>query len=564
MMTLSGIPSNWLTLSPRTSMTRIRTIPRDGDGYNCWTRLAPLLDIVRKTRDRKISPKVHIDVVRPGTVEELDEYLNINNKTPYDIVHFDLHGKIGPVNPALRSRAAIRAASKALAPGEQLQIERQSYLRFARPYDPDLLRFRRNDNPIDMLLTDDTSLNDVPVEHIARKLQDCRISKVALSACLSSYAQSRIFLNMCHTFLKHDVAHVSAMSFQTLESTARVYYSAFYESLILRGEAFHVAASEGRKALRANHQQYGYAVLPTDYHQPNRNLNLDTWRTTSEELKPPPVLTVYTARYGTLLCLLVVLCVAYAMAPLSLWLALLSVVVTAAVAVWLATGRWMAKLAPAAEQVRQQQREKSRRSNAPFEIDIEHMVIEDRLKSEANQGALYVWSTDYSKELSECVHDLAQIWVLTGFVDSADIIPAKVFSWAATSAPPWRWLRTRRYRSDRASTIGRRRLLVIKDFDGFYPRDPRPEDRESLRAALLRMVSFIEGYDREDTYLLITGSYDEEWWADGIRYDDERIVDKIVRAVPHNHNITPARKHIPRWSALGIKRRWSAFRNELL
>ncbi|KAI1105414.1 hypothetical protein F4804DRAFT_341165 [Jackrogersella minutella] len=520
----------------------------------------PLLNIARRTKERGITPKLHIDVVRPGTVEELDEYLKPSCEKPYDIVHFDLHGKIGPVNAPATSW--VTGCSKSPSTNDHMPVERQSYLRFARPYDPEILSFRRRDNPIEMLLTDDTSLHDVPVKEIAEKLQRCHISKVTLSACLSSYAQGQIFLNMCHTFISYGVAHVSAMSFQILESTAQVYYSAFYESLILRGEEFHVAAASGREALRANNRQYGHAVLPTNYHRFPRSFSNDWWRSPTTQSNRIPLLALYLARYGVIFFLFAICLVYLWIEPLILY-ALVPISIAVTLTVWAITKRWLNRLTPILERTYEHQSEKSRqRSN--FEIDIEHLVIEDRLKSEANQGALYVWSTDYSKELSDCVHDLAKTWVLTGFVDEVDIISARTFSWALTSLPPWRWLRTQRYRSNRVGTVGRRRLLVIKRFDRFYPEHPKDEDLEALHAALQRMVSFIEGYDRDDTYLLITGSYSEEWWTDANRYNDERIVNTIVRAVPHNHNITPAMRHISRWSPRSMKRRWSMLWNEMV
>ncbi|KAI1090497.1 hypothetical protein F5B19DRAFT_462708 [Rostrohypoxylon terebratum] len=526
----------------------------------------PLLNIARRTKKRGITPKLHIDVVRPGTVEELDEYLRPGCK-PYDIVHFDLHGKIGPVKPVTKSWVGGR--SKTPAPDEKTTQELQSYLRFARPYDRNLASFGRRDNPIKMLLHDDASLHDVPVKEIAEKLQRCNISKVTLNACLSSYAQSQIFLNMCHTFISYGIAHVSAMSFQILESTAEVYYTAFYESLILRGEEFHVAAACGRKALRANNNPYGHALLPTNYHQYPRTFSNELWRRSPERSNQLALLALHCARYGAIF-LLLALCLTYLwLKPLYLSM-IIPVASVLAIGAWVLTEHWLMRLMPMAEHTYESCGEKPSYQTG-FKIDIEHLVIEDRLKSEDNQGALYVWSSQYSKELSDCVHDLANTWVLTGFVDKVDIVSASVFSWTLTSLFPFRWLRTHRYRSDSVGMVGRRQLLIIKDFDHFYPKHAKEEDLEDLRVALHRMVSFIEGYDRDDTYLLITGSYDEEWWIDGNRYNDERIVNTIVRAVPHNHNTTPSpppppslRKQDSRWSLRVMKRRWSKLWNDIV
>ncbi|KAI0880979.1 uncharacterized protein GGS22DRAFT_78577 [Annulohypoxylon maeteangense] len=526
----------------------------------------PLLNIARRTKERGLTPKLHIDVVRPGTVDELDEYLKPGCDKPYDIVHFDLHGKIGPVKPPVRSWVGGR--SKASAPGENTAPELQSYLRFARPYDPKLASFGRRDNAIEMLLHDDASLHDVPVKEIAEKLQRCNISKVTLNACLSSYAQSQIFLNMCHTFISYGIAHVSAMSFQILESTAEVYYTAFYESLILRGEEFHVAAASGREALRANNNSYGHAVLPTNYHRYPRSFSNEWWRMPHEKSSRLLLLVLCLARYVSI-SIFFASCITY------FWLNLLAISILLLIAsvfammIWMLTKYWMVKLTPVMEHTYEKYSENST-YNPNFEIDIEHLVIEDRLKSEANQGALYVWSSQYSKELSDSVHDLAKTWVLTGFVDKVDIVSASVFSWALTSVFPCRWLRTRRYRSNRVGTVGRRQLLIIKDFDHFYPKHAKDEDFDDLHVALHRMVSFIEGYDRDDTYLLITGSYDEEWWIDGNRYNDERIINTIVRAVPHNHNTTPPsplpqqKKGKSQWGLKGIRRRLSRLWNEII
>ena len=185
-----------------------RSFKRDKTGryrdYRPSLVLGPLLKIAIWCNRRGRLPRVRVDVVRPGTMSELELKLERHKQRPYDIVHLDMHGKID-IKPS-----SINASSMAATP----------FLRFAKHYNEKLACFQDSNNPFAVLTQCDDSLSDVEVVEVALLLQKNGITKVALSACHSSYARGNMLANMCHVFLSHGASHVSAMSSEVLENTS--------------------------------------------------------------------------------------------------------------------------------------------------------------------------------------------------------------------------------------------------------------------------------------------------------------------------------------------------------
>ncbi|KAL7922180.1 hypothetical protein ACQKWADRAFT_293777 [Trichoderma austrokoningii] len=177
----------------------------------------PLMSVQKKLKSRLL-----LEVVRPGSIEELDEHLKVRagHGVLFDLVHFDLHGRI------------TRDEHGKQIPG----------LLFAKGY-------RGTSSP---------HRNPVPSTHLARAtdvakvLAEYRVENVVLNACLSAYNRTGSTTNMAHIFLEHGILNVSAMWFYVHWKTVTTYLEAFYNELLIRGTDFHLAAQKGRDAIRKN------------------------------------------------------------------------------------------------------------------------------------------------------------------------------------------------------------------------------------------------------------------------------------------------------------------------
>lgn len=95
----------------------------------------------------------------------------------------------------------------------------------------------------------------VSVARVADTLQK-KTNILVLNVCNSSSATGELGIRMVRTFLNKDMASVSATSYRLQEAAAKIYYPAFYMSLLLEG-CFSTAAAEARLALRHNQIRYG-------------------------------------------------------------------------------------------------------------------------------------------------------------------------------------------------------------------------------------------------------------------------------------------------------------------
>ena len=555
-----------------------RSFKRDKTGryrdYRPSLVLGPLLKIAIWCNRRGRLPRVRVDVVRPGTMSELELKLERHKQRPYDIVHLDMHGKID-IKPS-----SINASSMAATP----------FLRFAKHYNEKLACFRDSNNPFAVLTQCDDSLSDVEVVEVALLLQKNGITKVALSACHSSYARRNMLANMCHVFLSHGASHVSAMSSEVLENTSQIYYAAFYEALLVNGQSFLSAAAIGREALRANPYQSPNAIVPTNYHRAARVSTNDFWPKHRVRLAWPWLVTAYCLRLGAILGVTSALLPLYSPASRSgFWRGRFGTMSLASM-VWYWSVRWVQPLhCPfwlwTPQQVKIFEYENLRQLSG--HVEIEHLVLEDRLKFEANQGAIYVWSGDAEAALGRMVARLGQVWVRTGFVDSIDVIPAMVFTSRLSSLQWWLRLWVTHYKNDVTDdeSLGRKQLVVITDIDKFYEvylqRSRLASERNTsgisgaalteLQNALWRMTEFVSRYevnlqqpdtdemsvagtdyetdiddnDSNDdtvigkTYLIVTGSYNDYQWQK-LFWNKEETLNAIGRAVPHLHDVQPS------------------------
>ncbi|TWU78308.1 hypothetical protein ED733_008429 [Metarhizium rileyi] len=174
----------------------------------------PLMNLQKKLRSR-----LTLEIVRPGSLEELDRHLDIRAKqnVEFNLVHFDLHGRI------------MRNESGVLVP----------WLLFARQHKPS--------NSAEFSIPQ-TQL--AKAEAVAEVLARHQVENVVLNACLSAYNRSGSATNLAHIFLRHGISNVSAMWFYVHWKTVETYVDAFYDRLLVQCLDFHVAAQRAREALR--------------------------------------------------------------------------------------------------------------------------------------------------------------------------------------------------------------------------------------------------------------------------------------------------------------------------
>ncbi|KAL7929806.1 hypothetical protein V8C35DRAFT_314379 [Trichoderma chlorosporum] len=176
----------------------------------------PLMNVQKKLRSRLL-----LEVVRPGSIEELDEHLKVRagHGVQFNLIHFDLHGRI-------------------------MKDEHGHEV-------PWLLFAKKHSVP-------SSYVNQAPQTHLARAsdvakvLAGYYIENVVLNACLSAYNRSGTSTNLAHIFLERGVHNVSAMWFYVHWQTVATYLEAFYNELLIKGTDFHVAAQRGRDAIQRN------------------------------------------------------------------------------------------------------------------------------------------------------------------------------------------------------------------------------------------------------------------------------------------------------------------------
>ncbi|GAO19974.1 hypothetical protein UVI_02008480 [Ustilaginoidea virens] len=153
-----------------------------------------------KLQDR-LGSRLTLEIVRPGSLDELERHLELRaeQKILFNLVHFDLHGRI------------MRDDNTGFSV-PQTQLEK--------------------------------------AEDAARVLARFQIENAVLNACLSAYNRSGPTTNLAHIFLRRGVSNVSAMWFYVHWRTAATYVDAFYDMLLVKCVEFHTAAQRAREALR--------------------------------------------------------------------------------------------------------------------------------------------------------------------------------------------------------------------------------------------------------------------------------------------------------------------------
>jgi CHAT domain len=174
-----------------------------------------LSDIQQTSRIHNYSPRINLEIVRPGTVDALEEHLRrsrlIHGDAYFHLVHFDLHGTIDA-----KKRSAF-------------------------------LKFNRKEGGI----VSDKLIEEEPRE-VAQILSDYGINMVVLNACKSANAEYGEDGNVAKILTTWGVKNILAMSFKVLESSAKLFMASFYQHLISEGRDFSASASLARHAIRQN------------------------------------------------------------------------------------------------------------------------------------------------------------------------------------------------------------------------------------------------------------------------------------------------------------------------
>ncbi|KHN97216.1 TPR repeat-containing protein [Metarhizium album ARSEF 1941] len=173
----------------------------------------PLMNLQKKLRSR-----LTLEIVRPGSLEELDRHLSkrAKQKVEFNLVHFDLHGRL------------MRNETGELSP----------WLMFAKQYRPSA---SESSIPQTQLAKADA---------VAEVLAQHQVENVVLNACLSAYNRSGPATNLTHIFLRHGISNVSAMWYYVHWKTVQTYVEAFYDKLLIECLDFHAAAQRARESLR--------------------------------------------------------------------------------------------------------------------------------------------------------------------------------------------------------------------------------------------------------------------------------------------------------------------------
>jgi CHAT domain/NB-ARC domain len=154
--------------------------------------------------------EVQVEVVRPGTLQALEQCLDSHPKGYFQLAHFDTHGKV-----------ATDRSTKT----------KQAYL---------LLDSGKSSGKV----------APVKASTVGRLLAKHGVRLCILNSCDSAKANFGDSANLAAVFVKEGVFNVAAMSFHLLESAAKKFLEAFYEALLLKQNTFSIALSTARAAPR--------------------------------------------------------------------------------------------------------------------------------------------------------------------------------------------------------------------------------------------------------------------------------------------------------------------------
>jgi CHAT domain/NACHT domain len=184
-----------------------------------------LMEMRQRLQSAGCSLHLSVEIVRPGTITAFEEHLRrseeIHGPDHFQIVHFDLHGKV-----------TVRKGKD--------KNQKFGFLNFNSP--------------------DMERRHPVLASRIARILKRYRVPIAVLNACESARAHGGNEANIAEVFENHGVHHTLAMSHKISSTAAELFLSTFYERLFLGGLTFASAVRTARYALRSaptRHARFG-------------------------------------------------------------------------------------------------------------------------------------------------------------------------------------------------------------------------------------------------------------------------------------------------------------------
>ena len=194
------------------------------------TASRPLLALVDDIKTKISKVNFEVEIVRPGTFSAFEKHLKSKDPGYYDLVHFDLHGRVA------RRRGSV---------------EEEVFLYFASQDHPE-------------------GLAPIPAERVCNILCGL-VNSVVLNACETAKVGTSGNANLAQTLIQCGITTVLAMSFAITTSTVTHFLQCLYRYLRLDPGDLARASYKARRGLQTHHERnarFGLRIALQDYFVP--------------------------------------------------------------------------------------------------------------------------------------------------------------------------------------------------------------------------------------------------------------------------------------------------------
>ena len=193
---------------------------REHHGVIPSSALSAIQNAQKQLNTRRSSPRIKLEIVRPGTYQALQGHLEKSTREIghgyFHMVHLDLHGLVKNHTP---------------------------YLYFAN---------------------EDGNLVEKPALDVAELLAANGVSSAVINACESATASKGMDANLSQTSALKRISSILAMSYKISSSAATIFLSSFYRNLLNEILPFSEAAGRARETLREQREREGRCSLRCD------------------------------------------------------------------------------------------------------------------------------------------------------------------------------------------------------------------------------------------------------------------------------------------------------------